>query len=198
MQWQKDFVEKAKSTATPFSTILEQIRAEHSDLPGYIGPRDWDGHQQGEWMIVLISGPTEEAAESYFQTWATWARGDVYEVRIERKCPITNSWFTSEDDEPITNFYKESSRPLEESVRELVERKFDVNTRKVSIRGEAIMRQSELTSEIHEAKSAFANLGHAGGMFSHITATDVAASAENIFNLYNQLVEALEDQIEEL
>lgn len=188
MQWQKEFIKLATSSAVQFDQILDHVRAESVDVPGYTGTREWNGHQQGEWMTVLISGPTEEAAESYYQTWATWARGDVYDVRIERKCPITNSWFTPEDDEPISNFYKEPSRPLEESVRELVEREFEVNARKVCKRGEAILEQSELTSQIHEAKA----------MFNHVRSSDITESAKNIFDMYEKLVAALEEQIEEL
>lgn len=198
MQWQKEFIELAKSSALDFSTILDRVRAESVDVPGYTGTREWNGHQQGEWMTVLISGPTEEAAESYYQTWATWARGDVYKVGIERKCPITNGWFTCEDDEPITSFYKESARSLEESVRELVEREFEVNARKVCKRGEAILQQSELTSQIHEAKALFAQINEAKAMFAHVRSSDITESAKNIFDMYDKLVAALEEQIDEI
>lgn len=196
MQWQKDFIENFKSQSLSNESI-EEFRSSTVDAPGYIGIRDWNGHQQGEWMTVVISGPNKEAAESYYQTWASWARGDVYDLRVERKCPITNSWFTSDEDEPVFHTYVDG-RSLEEWVREEAEVNFEVNARMVSKRGEAILKQSELTSQIHEAKAAFANITHAREMFAHVSSADIVESAQNIFDLYDKLAESFEEQIEEL
>lgn len=168
------------------------LRSMGADLPEYIGLRNYRGHTQGEWATMLISGPTEEQAESFYQTYAAWARGDVYGVFLERKCPITGGWFSTEDERlPIWGIYATDRSSIEIQVREFAEEYWDIEAEPISEEGESLQKRRQLEAVIGENIERFELLATAEGeSLSNELAT-------KIFKLYADLVEEYSNALEE-
>lgn len=180
MEWQRELVEKVSTEGVEAEDAIESLRSSGAVLPGYIGLRSWKGSSQDLWMDVVISGPDRELAEEYYRVWSSWARGDVYDLSLNRKCPVTGEWFTDSLEERLTEAVYLNPGTLEEfedTILAAAETNFDTKLEPVSPRGKEILRRRELRDLISEEKVKLAHLADA----------DVMEVANRIFALCDQL-----------
>lgn len=167
------------------------LRSLGADLPGYIGLRDYKGYSQGDWATMVISGPTEDQAESYYKTYAAWARGDVYGITLERKCPVTGGWFTLPDEDlTLWGIYWTGDSEFAEEVRAHAEEHWDLEAEPLSEEGESLQNRRRLEAVIGEKIERFELLATAEGK------SISSELATEIFKLYADLVEEYSDALE--
>ena len=167
------------------------LRSLGVELPGYIGLRRYRGYTPGDWADLVISGPTEEQAESYYKTYAAWARGDVYGINLERKCPITGGWFTLPDEDlPLWGIYWTGDAEFAEEVRSHAEEQWNLEAEPLSEEGESIQNRRQLEAVIGEKIERFELLQKAEGESLS------GKLAIEIFKLYADLVEEYSDALE--
>lgn len=167
------------------------LRSMGADLPPYIGVRNYRGYSQGDWADLVISGPDEGTAEGYYQTYAAWARGDVYGIMLERKCPITGGWFTVDDELALYGNYWTGIGSFEAEIREIAELNWDLDEEPVSEEGEVLVQRRELKAEIDRKIERYALLATAQG--------DTTSSlAREIFAGYEALLQLTEEAADEL
>lgn len=170
---------------------MDILRSMGVQLPAYIGVRGYSGYSQSDWANFVISGPTEEAAESYYQTFAAWLRGDVFGIQLERKCPVTGGWFTAENEDAVFGFYWDGS-DLEAFVRAEAESNWDLDAQPISEAGNRAKQRDGLDSKIGAKLQAFFDLEESVG------ASPLSDIAREIFTLYSELGEEYLIELEEL
>lgn len=162
-------------------------------IPAYISKRLYQGYSQGDWADLVISGPTAEIAQSAYDRFVTWARGDVYGILIERKCPVTGDWFTVEDEFPLFGIYCTKDLEFYGDVRAVAAEHFDLEARPVSEAG-------KLTEERQLSKNTVVELSvlltlledQAGG------SSELSRTAREIIAEQEKIIASLEEEVSEL
>lgn len=159
------------------------LRSMGAKLPGYIGVRNWRGYAPGAWAGIVVAGPNEETAEGYYQTYAAWARGDVYGIMLERKCPVTGGWFTVEDELALYGNYWTGIGSFEEEVREIAEFNWNLDEEPVSEEGKALVARRELKADIDRKIERYTLLATAQGDTTLDLAREIFAGYESLLGL---------------
>lgn len=178
------------SVAVRAMDILRDLGA---DIPAYIGTRLYQGYSQGDWADLVISGPTAEVAQGAYDTFAAWARGDVYGIFIEHKCPVTGDWFTMEDELPLFGIYCTKDLDFYNEVRAVAAEHFDLDSRPVSETGKLDQERETIKESVRDLLAFFKSLEDQNGGSSELSKT-----AREIMLAQAKLITSLEDELAEL
>jgi len=192
--WFKTFQEIShRHSARKAVRAMNILRGLGADIPASIDLRLYQGHAQSDWADLVISGPTAEVAQGAYETFAAWARGDVYGILIERKCPVTGDWFSSEDDLPLFGIYCTKDLEFYEEVRAVAAEHFDLEARPISEAGRLDQERDTAKDSIRELLGYFKTLEDQDGGSS-----ELSNAAREIIIAQAKLISSLEDELAEL
>lgn len=168
------------------------LRSLGAELPGFIGFEEDHSHSDSyQWNEQVFSGPSEEIARKHFLKQEAWGRGEVVAFVLERKCPVTQEWFTVEDEKPVYGVYILRGEIMETVIRRAAAECFDLDDEPISEEGQRILERKHVSETIRAKRASFDRLA---------TAADqrlLTDSAEAIFAEYELLILKLQEELED-
>ena len=192
--WFKTFREISyRHSARKALRAMNILRELGADIPAFLDLRLYRGHSQSDWADLVISGPTVEIAQGAYETFTAWARGDVYGIVIERKCPVTGDWFTVEDELPLFGIYCTKDLEFYDEVRAVAAEHFDLDELPVSEAGKLDAERETLKDSIRDLLTLFKTLEDKNDGSSELSNT-----AREIMIAQATIITSLEDELAEL